>query len=104
MINEESKMRNERGCAIQGSSVIPAVCLKEPSVSEGLDIIEHELCEIKELLLLPYQKLSNSEHVAPCNSGPANPIDRNDIFQKFDSINDLLGRLRVLSTGIERRI
>jgi len=104
MMSEESKMRNERGYAIQRSSVIPAVCLKEPNVSEKLDIVEHKLCEIKEFLLPPYQKLSNSENVAPCNSEPANPIDKNDIFQKLDSITDLLGRLRVLATGIERRV
>ena len=104
MMSEESKMMNERGYAIQSSSVIPAVCPKEPNVSEELDIIEHKLCEIKEFLLPPYQKLSNSELVAPCNSGSVNPIDKNDIFQKLDSITDLLDRLIVLATGIERRI
>ena len=104
IMNEESKMRNERGCAIQSPSVGLTACLKEPNVSEELDIIEHKLCEIKEFLLPPYQKLSNSENVAPCNSGLANSIDKNDIFQKLNSITDLLGRLRVLATGIERRV
>ena len=112
-MNEESKMRNERGLGIlrpderaylylrNGDS--PVVGPRETNVSEELEVIEKKVYEIKEILIPPYKKLGSNVPI-PSNNKPCTPVDTNDIFRRLSDITDLLCQLKVIATAIERRI